>query len=175
MFKKGDRVIYKSEGVCEISDVRIENFGAIGSNETYYVLTPLKEGSSTFFVPVDNERLVGYIRRLLTAEEINGLTEELREERLEWIPDCRSRSTAFKDILSRGDRRELIVLYNTVWDKLQELRLMNKKAGSTELSTIDRAERMLYSEFAETTDISSPLQIGEVLRGAHTLSPKKLT
>ena len=175
MFKKGERVIYKAEGVCEISDIRIENFGAIGSNETYYVLTPMREGSSTLFVPVESRQLVGYMRKLLSAEEINALVCELREERLEWISDSRSRSTAFKDILSRGDRRELIVLYNTVWDKLQELRSTNKKAGSTELGTIDRAERMLYAEFAETTDITSPLQIGDVLRGAHTLSSKKPT
>ena len=173
MFKKGDRVVYKAEGVCKISDVRIENFGAIGSNQTYYVLTPLREGNSTFFVPVDNERLVGYIRRLLSAEEITALAEELREERFEWIPDPRLRSTTFKDMLSRGDRRELIVLYNTVVDRLQELRQIEKKAGSTELSTVERTERMLYAEFAETTDISSPSQIRAVLSGAITLGSKK--
>ena len=173
MFKKGDKVIYKAEGICEISDVRLENFGAIGNEETYYVLTPVKEGSSTFFVPVGNERLVSYIRPLLSAEEITNMLVELRNQRFRWIPDTRSRSTNFKEIISRGDRRELVVLCHTIRDRLAELREMGKKAGNTELGSLDRAEWLLYVEFAHTTDISSPMDINAVLRGDITLNNKK--
>ena len=35
MFDIGSYVIYRSEGVCVVSDIREENFGIIGKSEKY--------------------------------------------------------------------------------------------------------------------------------------------
>ena len=57
MFEIGSYVAYRSEGVCVISDIRAETFGAPNNSELYYILTPVRHTQSTLFVPVKNENL----------------------------------------------------------------------------------------------------------------------
>lgn len=171
MFEVGTLVVYKSEGVCMISDVRAESFGA--PDELYYILTPQNDPKSTLFVPVSNERLTSLIRRLLSADEINEMVAALREERIEWAADSRSRNNAFKEILSCRERGQLTVLAITLWEKISETLASGKKAGSTETGALRRAERMLYEEFSATTDISSQEDVIPFLRGEITLKAKQ--
>lgn len=173
MFEKGSYVTYRSEGVCVISDICSQSFGAIGSAEKYYILSPIRDPKSTVFVPVNNQQLVGFMRELLNAEQIKKLTAEQRDERLEWISDSRARNNTWKEILSRGDRREIVTLVNTLAEKLDEIKQSGRKAGSTDVSAFNRAQKMLYEEFSATTDISScddilPLLRGEIdIKGKH--------
>ena len=173
MFEIGSFVIYRSEGVCVVTDIRIENFGTIGKEEQYYILTPINDGKSTVFVPLANERLVSFMRPLMSADEINAMADGLRDERMEWLPDSRGRNNAFRDVLSRGDRRELCVLVNTVNERLEQIAVQGKKAGSTELSALSKAEKMLYEEFRVTTDISSIEQISLLLKGEILLGVRR--
>ena len=172
MFEIGKYVAYRSEGVCIISDIRAESFGADGTCAQYYILTPIHDKRSTLFVPVDNERLTSLMRALMSAEQINEMAAELRETRLEWIADCRSRNNEFREILSLGERRELAVLALTVADKIDETVAAGKKVGSTEASALRRALRMLYEEFSVTTDIRSAEDIIPFLRGEFALCDK---
>lgn len=172
MLEKGSYVIYRSEGVCIIRDICKQSFGAIGNTEDYYILSPVKDPKSTVFVPVGNTVLVSFMRELLSAAQINALAAEQRGKRLEWISDSRSRNNALKEILARGDRKELIVLINTVSEKLDEIRQSGRKVGAADLTALSRAKKMLYEEFSATTDISSPDGILPLLKGELTLKPK---
>ena len=173
MFEKGSYVTYRSEGVCVITDIRKENFGAVESDEDYYILAPINDMKSTVFVPVNNERLVGYMRHLLSADELNGIVAELVDERMDWIPENRARNTAFKQVISVGDRRELIVLLNTLYDKLDEMKKHGKRPGTMDQGALSKAERLIYEEFSMTTDLGSQERVRELLRGVITLSPKE--
>ena len=57
MFKVGTYVSYRSEGVCVISDIRMEAFNALGKSEEFYILAPIKDMNSVLYVPVNNEVL----------------------------------------------------------------------------------------------------------------------
>ena len=173
MFEKGSYVTYRSEGVCVITDIRKENFGAVDTDEDYYILAPVNDMKSTVFVPVNNERLVGYMRSLLSAEELNGIVSELVDERMEWIPENRARNTAFKQLIAVGDRRELIVMLNTLYDKLEEMQKAGKRPGTTDQGVLAKAERLIYEEFSATTDLASQEKVKDLLRGRFTLSPKE--
>ena len=70
MFEIGSYVMYRAEGVCKISDIRDESFGAIGGQEKYYILSPLNDDKSTVYVPMGNDALLGMMRPLMSAEEI---------------------------------------------------------------------------------------------------------
>lgn len=165
MFEKGSYVIYRSEGVCLIRDIRPESFGTIGAREDYYILSPLRDPKSTVFVPVGNEALVRFMRELMNAEQIMRMAEELKEARLDWINDSRARNNAWKEILARGDRRELVMLCNTLSEKLEQLTANGRKASSTDMGALRRAERMLFEEFSATTDIASSDDVLSLLHG----------
>lgn len=173
MFEKGSYVTYRSEGVCIITDIRKENFGAVEGDDDYYILAPINDMKSTVFVPVNNENLVGYMRHLLSADELNSIVSELSNERMDWIPENRARNMAFRQVISVGDRKELIVLLNTLYDKLDEMKKTGKRPGTTEQGALAKAEKLIYEEFSVTTDISSQEKVKELLRGFITLAPKQ--
>ena len=173
MFTVGSYVIYRAEGVCVISDIREESFGAIGEKNSYYILSPVGDEKSTVFVPVDNERLCSMIRRLLSPEEIMELARELRDERLEWLPDSRARNLRYRDILSLGDRRDLIVLANSVMAIMKEGKNSDKRLTGTDENALRRAKRMLYDEFTATSEIRTEDDVLRILAGELTVQPKK--
>ena len=164
MFEVGSYVSYRAEGVCVISDIRVENFGLTGCEE-YYILTPLKDKNSVLYVPKNNELLVGQMRPLLCADEICALASELREERLEWKSESRARNYLFKDILNSGDRRSLIVLVNTLSEKAEMFISEEKKLTAGEETTLKRAKRMLLDEFSITADIDGEDALMLILQG----------
>ena len=172
MFSIGSYVIYRAEGVCVISDIREESFGAIGEKNKYYILSPLGDDKSTVFVPVDNERLCSMIRKLLSADEIMELAAELREERLEWIPDSRARNMRYKEIFFLGDRRDIIVLANTVMAIKREGKESDKRLTGTDENALCRAKRMLYDEFSVTAEIRTEDDVLALLVGDITIKPK---
>lgn len=173
MFQKGSYVAYRSEGACVISDVRTESFGTANGTELYYVLSPIREPRSTVFVPVKNENLVAFMRPLMSAAEITDMVNGERDARVEWLSDSRARGASFKEILARGDRRELIRLVNTLSEKSDAAKQSGAKFSSSELSILERAKKMLFDEFSVTTDIGTSDEIISVLRGERILADKK--
>lgn len=173
MFEKGSYVTYRSEGVCVIVDIRKEDFGAGNGAEDYYILAPISDMKSTVFVPVNNEKLVGYMHELLSADELNAVITELKDCRLEWIAESRARNMAFKQIISQGDRRELIVLLNTLYDKMDELRESGKRPGTTDQGALLKAEGLLCEELMVTTDFKLHERLRDLLSGKIVLGPKE--
>ena len=165
MFDIGSYVIYRSEGVCVVSDIREENFGIIGKSEKYYILVPINAQSSTVFVPVNNEVLTSYMRPLLSAAQINAMAERLRAARLEWIDETRTRNNRFKEILAEGDPEALVLLVNSVSERIDAALACGKKPSTTDLNALRRAEKMLYDQFVSTTDLTSSEEIVPLLRG----------
>ncbi len=165
MFEIGSYVIYRSEGICKITDIRKESFGSAGGEAQYYILCPVNDPKSTLFVPTDNERLVGMMRRLLSAEEICGLARKYREERMEWIAESRVRNNVFRDLLLEGDREKLIVLVNTVEEHIAEQIAKGKRLTATDQNALRRAKRLLFEEFSATAELSSEEDILPLLQG----------
>ena len=174
MFEIGSYVTYRAEGVCVISDVREERFGALGGLGKYYILSPIGDEKSTVFVPMDNEGLLAMMRPLLSADEIMQTVVELRDERMEWIEESRLRNIRFREIFSNGDRRQIIVLLNTVAEHSEMLRAMGKKVGTTDENAQHRAQTVLFEEFSMTTDLRSIDDVLPLLRGEKTLKSKKV-
>lgn len=162
MFEVGRVVCYRAEGVCKITDIREEAFGG-SAKKTYYVLTPVGDEKSTVYVPCDNDVLVGFMRPLLSAEEICRLVEETREERMEWIPESRFRNTKFREILANGDRRELLVLLFTLMEHAASVN--TRKPSTVDENAARRARKLLLEEFSVTTDLETEEELCRLLTG----------
>lgn len=172
MFKVGAYVSYRSEGVCVIRDIRTEAFNALGKAEDYYVLSPLRDMNSTVYIPVNKEELTSKMQPLLSAEEICALADEAREDRLEWIKESRARSSSFREILASGDRRSIIVMINTLDEKLEEIVATGKKPASGDAGVYKRARKMLFDEFSTTSDLKDEEELMLVLKGQHKCAPR---
>lgn len=155
MYKVGTYVSYRAEGICVISEIRSQKFGTLSEHKDFYILSPLRDPNSKLFVPTDNDALISKMHILCSADEVNDLAKELREKRLEWDIHARRRSNYFKDILSDGNRELLISLIHTVNDKENELSKQGKHVTQGDITALERAKKMLVSEFSFTTDISN--------------------
>ena len=148
MYKIGDNVVYGSNGVMTVVDMREEAFG--DAFRKYYVLkAPSEKYDSLTFVPVDNEKLVAAMRPLLSPEEIRELISKVDEiPLLDWVEDNRARSDQFKRIIEEGDRVKLISLIKSVCVTGERRLAEGKKNYLADESAMNKAEHILYSEIA---------------------------
>lgn len=151
MFRAGETVNYGTTGVCKIDGVCSRT--AAGRSMDYYVLKPCFRDNSTVYVPVENEKLVSKMRRILSREEITELISEMPDVEEKWIDDNTERIKVFKEALSSGDRRRIVRLIKSIHARSRELALSNKKLRSSDLSIMNEAEHLLYDEFAFVLNI----------------------
>ncbi|MBQ8140367.1 MAG: CarD family transcriptional regulator [Clostridia bacterium] len=156
MLSIGSYVSYRAEGVCKISDIRTENFGVLGRDVLYYVLNPVGDEKSVFFVPVDNERLVSMMRKILSADEITDMIKASLLRGGEWISDSKQRSNRFKEILSVGEREELVLMIHILKRHIDDAAENGKKSYITDVNAMKRASKILFDEFSMTIPMSSP-------------------
>ena len=165
MFELGTYVSYRAEGVCVIVDIRTEAFNALEKSEEFYILAPLRDMNSVLYVPVNNEVLTARMQPLLCADDICALADELRNVKLEWIDESRARNSALREILAQGDRRTLVILVNTVSDRMARSAEKGRKVTAGDENMLRRAQKMLVDEFSTTSDISNVDELMEVLNG----------
>ncbi len=160
-FKIGDVLMYSSVGLVRIVDVRWES--ALGEERYYYILKDLASNSdSQIFVPKDNERLISNMRALLSPNEALDLLKDTEREAIEWNKDNRARSELFKKIIDSGDRAKLLSLISAI-NKAKEERLKEgKKAFILDENALDKAKRLIASEFSFVLE-KTPDEIREEL------------
>lgn len=109
-FSVGEKVLYNVNGVCEITE---KVFGSTAIK--YYVLKPINNGDSTIFVPVNNEKLVGKMKRLMTQSQIDKIISEVSEQQPHWNVDDVTRKEAYKTAISLGNIRDILFLLKSIW------------------------------------------------------------
>ncbi|MEI3037019.1 MAG: CarD family transcriptional regulator [Oscillospiraceae bacterium] len=114
----GDMVLYSVHGICRIEDKTQRDFG--GQKQEYYMLKPVYTPDSTFFVPVNNENMVSKMRQILSGEEIKKLIREMPGENFSWIEEEAARKERYQQILSDGDRTELVRMIKALYFHQQE-------------------------------------------------------
>ncbi|MEE0060965.1 MAG: CarD family transcriptional regulator [Acutalibacteraceae bacterium] len=153
MYKIGDVVIYKNDGVCKIVDITLKSFK--DRNIEYYVLQPVHNINAEIFVPKNNVELVGKIRNILTKEEILQMIKAMPDEKEICINDETERKERFKEILVTGDRTELVRLVKTLYAHKQNQEQRGRKLHIAEERMLKEAEKNLYNEFAYVLGIAT--------------------
>ncbi|NLD19199.1 MAG: hypothetical protein GX663_02995 [Clostridiales bacterium] len=154
-FKKGTNVVYGTNGICIIEDIKPMRFVAGQKESLYYILKPCSSISSTVFVPADNEVLVSKMREPLSKKEIDELLLGIRDKDFEWNSDRRFRNDMYHDILSKGVDRDLILMIRCIYLKKQELQEEGKKLPTTDNNTLKAAEKLLEEEFTYVLGVDS--------------------
>jgi CarD family transcriptional regulator len=150
MFQKNCVVVYGLHGVCEIADITEKDFG--GQEEVYYILKPVFDDRSTFFVPVKNES-AHKLRPLLSLEEVHAIIKGISDQDTIGITDEKHRKDAYKKIIESGDRCEMMRLIKTLYLRKKEQQKVGKKQHIIDEHFMKEAEDILYDEFAYVLQI----------------------
>jgi CarD family transcriptional regulator len=160
MFKVNDYVIYNSEGVYKIIDIKKDKF--ISNREIdYYVLQPAYNNNLTIKTPVNNPKVL--MRRIITKDDVLSLIATMPERETIWIEDDRKRNEDFKAALKTGKSEEWVKLIKTIYLKKQEKNYSGKKISKLDEDIMKAAEKNLYEEFAVALNISPDEVVSYIL------------
>jgi len=153
MFKVKDYVVYGLNGVCQIADIRKDNYDK--SNETeYYILKPVYNTSITsIMVPVKNSNIM--MRAISTKNDVLSLIARMPDiETTSWIDNDTQRTNQFKAALRTGKTEEWVKIIKTLYQEKKARSAVNKKLTTTDEGLLNTAEKHLNEEFAIALDIS---------------------
>lgn len=146
MFNIKDHVMYGDNGVCQIVDKRKEKIA--GQFGEYYILQPVDNASSTFYVPANNERLVSKMRPIMSKEAVMELLTMAAKEDMDWDEDNRVRQTVYKEVFERGDSKELLLLLKALYRQREERREEGKRLWAIDENAMKHVEKLVCEEFA---------------------------
>ena len=146
MWKLSDIVVYGSSGICEITDIREQDF--CGEKKTYYILKPLYDSKTLIHVPSFNEKLMSKIKPILDKEEALNLIKKIPEIAPFWIENDKQRMEEYKGILDSGKRESVISIIKALHLRQEELREKGKKMRSSDEYFFSDAKKLFENECA---------------------------
>ncbi len=162
VFKIGDYVIYGSEGVCLIEDIRTIAFDRI-EEKPYYVLKPRNKKGAGVFFPCDSDILNTRMRRVLNAQEIHDALDRIRGKRLPWIDDRKRRTALFKSIRNEMRCEKLILMIRCIELQKRLLESEGKKLSFSDSDALSTATALVTSELSYVLDIPAE-EVGSYIR-----------
>ncbi len=146
MLEKGHVFVYGTSGVCRVEDIRVMDYG--GGKKEYYILQPVFDLRSNLSVPVDSPAFSARARELLQESEILEIIDSLANTGTEWIKNDKERVAAFRNLLESGFCKDIAFLIRNLYLHKKELAGKGKKLRSADEAIMQRAEKLLYGEFA---------------------------
>ena len=151
MFKPADRIIYGTNGVCEVVEITTLNMSGVPSDKKYYVLRPWYHPEHKVFTPIDNQKVV--MRPVMTKKEALTLIDEIPQIPQLIVEYERMREECYKQAIRGGDCRTIISLIKALYLRSRERESQGRKATATDTRYFMMAEDNLHSELAISLNI----------------------
>lgn len=151
MFEINQTVLYGSYGACRIMDIAEREF--CGARGLYYILEPVFDARCTYFVAVDNEIATSRLRQVLPPERVRDMISAMPQVEEQWEDDPKLRKARYSQIISRGDRQELIGLIKALHSHQLRQHACGKKLNLSDEQSLRMAERMIHDEIALSLDL----------------------
>lgn len=161
MFQVGEQVLYGVHGVCTVATYESRRIDR--KNVTYLVLESADQCGSKYFVPVQNPVAMGKLKPILSGEELTTLllSDAVRTD--VWIQDENVRKQAYRDLLSRGDRKSILQMVYSIYRHKDRMASMGRKSHLCDDNFLRDAEKLIISEISVTLGMN-PEQARAFLR-----------
>ena len=162
MYKIGEQVLYGIHGVCRITAVERMRFGK--EKADYYVLQPINQLESRFYVPVKNEAAVAKLRPLMTEEELLTLLHDEGVRNTPFIADESQRKQSYRELINSGDRAQLMGMIAALHRHKKSLESSGRKFHQSDENFLQDAEKLLNAEFSQVFGLEPREVRGFILR-----------
>ena len=151
-FKVNQKIVYPSQGVGKIIEIKEKDFG--GQKLLYYVMY-LEVSDMTIMVPVDRCTELG-IRSIVSAAEAEQALQTIGEDFEPVTSDWKLRYQMNLDLLKKGTVSDIAMIVRSLYrrSKVKELPILERKL-------YDSAKKLLEDEISFALD--KPLKEGEAL------------
>ncbi len=153
MFKVGDYVMYKTEGVCKIEQITtMDNFPKDKQKKLYYVLSPIKDAGLKIYSAVDNTMIPR--RPIMSEQEARNMVEAMADIPELEIENEKYREEHYKKALKSCDCREWIRIVKTIYLRRQGRFAEGKKSTAIDDHYQKSAEELLLEELSVSMNMS---------------------
>lgn len=172
MFRCGDQVVYGIHGVCKIIEIETKRLGK--QSAEYYVLQPIDESNTRYFVPTQNEAATAKLHPLLTHDELKDMlrSPQLRDDN--WIEDENKRKQLYRSLITGGDRAALLRMVHAIHNRKTQQLAAGRRLHSCDENFLRDAEKLLGAEFALVLNIDHN-EVGEYVQGIIASEKAKTT
>ncbi len=151
MFQKGDYIIYRNTGVCQVAEIGVpENF-PITEGTLYYFLVPMR-GSGIIYIPVNSSV---FMRPVITREQADTLISSIPQ--LPELPcqykEQKALVETYKSLVQTHDCITLLRLIKSIQKKEAELTQKGKTLGKIDMQYKKQAKEMLGEELSIVLNI----------------------
>ena len=147
MYKVGEHIVYGTNGVCRVTEIRNSPFDA-ADTRLYYVLEPMYDTSnSVIYTPVENTNVV--MRPLITAEYAKSLLERFGEIGLVRVEIEKKRRDTYRALCMTADPEQYVSVIKTVASRRAEFRKTRRRLPDLDNDFEHTSRYCLYGELAE--------------------------
>lgn len=161
MFACGQQVVYGIHGVCNI--VRTETRIIDRKEVEYFVLTPVEQPETSFYVPTNNATALSKLKPILTKEQLDLLLCSDKAVEDAWIQDENNRKQRYRELINSGNRAALISMVRTLLVHKSKQAAVGRKFHLCDENFLRDAQKLLSSEFSLVLNIPKEA-VGEYIQ-----------
>lgn len=163
MYQVGAQVMYGIHGVCQITELEEQTVDR--KKILYYVLEPKDQPGAKYYVPTHNKVVVDKLRPIMGREELQRMlsSDEVRKDA--WIQDENQRKQRYRELISSGDRKQLVCMVHTLHQHKKAQAAAGRKFHLCDENFLRDAEKLLSSELSLVLEIPQD-QVGGYVRQA---------
>lgn len=147
MFKINDYVVYK-RNICIVKDVVLNKF----SNKESYILIPIDDNSLKITVPVEIGN--NQIRSIITKNEVEKIISYIPSVKIIEVTNDKTIENEYKKYLDKYSHENLIKKIKTTYLRNKERLDARKKVSDKDVMYFKMPEKLLYTEFSRTLNLS---------------------
>lgn len=150
MYNVNDVVVHENGGVYRIAAIGKPDF--VDGPETYYTLRSVGNDESTIYVKLNNDKV--YMRPVMSRKEAKEYLEQLPEMTAEYEANNKERERLSEQILKSCEVSQYLKLMKAILLEQDRKKKNGKKLNCSDEKNLQRAEKMLISEFAIVFNIT---------------------
>jgi len=147
MYKVGDYLMYKTDGVCKVNQITMM---AVSPKETtkklYYVLVPVRDEGMTIYTAVDNTAVAR--RPVMTKQEAENMVKSLPGISELELTNEKSREEIYKKSLKSCNCTEWFRLTKTIYFRKAARMKEGKKSTAMDEMYLKAAEALMVEELS---------------------------
>ncbi len=151
MYQAGQQVVYGAHGVCKI--LGMEDRMVDRKSIHYYVLQPMEQPESRYYVPSHNENAMAKMRPLMDKESLMALLQSDDIRRDDWISDENRRKQYYRQLIASLDLEAMIRMIHTLRQQKVKLAEAGRKFHLCDENFLRDAQRVLSTELSVVLQI----------------------
>ena len=143
MYQIGQKIVYGIHGVCCIVDLEEKKIDR--KTICYFVLEPIDQPGSRYYVPSENQAALAKLRPLSTKEELQSLLTAPLDENV-WIPDENRRKQYYRELVSSVNLKALIDMIRCLRLHRRQQMEQGRKFHQCDENFLRDAQKLLSTE-----------------------------